>query len=259
MPDARSPQQEGNGDPERALADLRASTARTDNDMKHAGDAVDRATIGMAIAMGADSAQVLIERQHGVASQKQAIAEAGSELPSTTLPSAPEKKKKKGWQPAQDAATRAKALRDGAPAPPPALERCWDCFEDLPPAGPWDWLSKGSAGERDRPGQPLRRFLTPGPHRNFPTRTCNKIYLLPLGDVTGAPSAATLRDLLSRWFCLEAVAMKPLRAKALASLERDERGSGYGPQIETPSAERLIHSHKPRDAFVVVAYTMEDM
>ena len=32
-----------------------------------------------------------------------------------------------------------------------------------------------------------------------------------------------------------------------------------GPQIETPSAEKLIHQHRPRDAFVVIAFTMEDI
>ena len=57
-----------------------------------------------------------------------------------------------------------------------------------------------------------------------------QIYLLPLGDVSGTPPTPILCDLLQRWFCLEVVAMKPLASKVLASLERDEGGSGYGPQ-----------------------------
>ena len=108
-------------------------------------------------------------------------------------------KKKKGWPAPQDVATRAKALSDGAPAAPPEVERCWDCFEDLPSAGSWDWLGKGQAGERDRRGQPLKRFLQPGPHRNFPTRTSSKMYLMPLGDATTStrPTAARLPFALS--------------------------------------------------------------
>jgi hypothetical protein len=53
---------------------------------------------------------------------------------------------------------------------------------------------------------------------------CSKIYLLPLGDVTGAPDTAVLCDLLSRWFWLEAVPMPPLPDKVLAAIERDEDG-----------------------------------
>jgi hypothetical protein len=204
--------------------------------------------------------------------------------------------RKGGWKAPQDVATRAKALRDGAPAPPPLLERCWECFPDLPPAGSFDWLGRNSPGERDRPGQPLKRFLQPGPHRNFPTRMSRRIYLLPLGNVTGAPDQAVLRRLLTVWFGLETVMMPTLPAKALATLERDEAGSGYGPQIESPSAAQIMHAQstlctgpklvdtvsdpsnvptgwcaglagrslrpsvaEPKDAFALIGYTMEDI
>ena len=167
--------------------------------------------------------------------------------------------KKKGWQAPQDAKTREKALKDGCPPCAPPLERCWHCFPNLPPAGAWDWLGKDQPGVRDRPGQPIKRFLQPGPHRSFPTRVCRKIYLLPLGDVSGAPAPAVLTELLRLWFCLEVELMKPLPAKALAAIERDEDGCGYGAQIEGPSAQKVIHAHKPRDAFIVIGYTMEDL
>jgi len=166
---------------------------------------------------------------------------------------------KRGWKAPQDSTTRSKALNDGAPAAPAGMERCWECFEDLPPAGPHDWLGKHSPGERDRPGQPLKRFLQPGPHRNFPTRVCNKIYLLPIGNMSGAPDASLLCKLLECWFLLEVVLMESLPAKALQSLERKFAGAGYGPQIESQSAANVIHTHKPRDAFVVIGYTMEDI
>lgn len=168
-------------------------------------------------------------------------------------------KKLKGWQAPQDEATRRKALNDGAPAAPAALERCWLCFPNLPPAGPSDWLGKNAPGEGDRCGQPLKRFLQPGPHRSFPTRQRSKIYLMPLGDVSRAPPASVFADLLKRWFGLDVSVMKPPSKAQLASLERDPSGCGYGPQIETPSASKLLASLKPKDAFCIIGYTMEDI
>ena len=49
------------------------------------------------------------------------------------------------------------------------------------------------------------------------------------------------------------------QAAALGKLERDEGGCGYGPQIECPRAPALLHALRPRDAFVVLGYTMEDI
>ena len=119
------------------------------------------------------------------------------------------------------------------------------------------WLGRGSTGEKDRPGQPMKRFLQPGPHRNFPTRQRSKIYLCPLGDVRSSPPSKVFAELLRRWFMLEVCVMKPPSGKALDALERDEGGCGYGPQIECPSAHALLHSIRPRDAFIVLGYTME--
>ena len=153
-----------------------------------------------------------------------------------------------------DAATRAKALGDD-----PLLSRCWECFEPLPPAGRDDWLAEGNPGERDRSGQPVKRFVRPGPHRSFPMRSAAKVYLVALGDVSEAPPAAVLADLLHRWLTLEVVAMKPPSAKEIAALPRCEKGYGYGPQLETRGVHELMHKLKPRDAFAVVAYTMSDI
>ena len=105
----------------------------------------------------------------------------------------------------------------------------------------------------------MKRFLQPGPHRNFPTRQRSKIYLCPLGDCSGAPDPKIFAELLKRFFLLDAEVMKPPSGKALETLERDERGCGYGVQIEAPSAHQLLHSIRPRDAFLVLGYTMEDI
>ena len=159
-------------DPEAVLAGCRATMQRMDDVVAAAGEAANEAAVCLALTMGADEQQVqrLRERQEEAKARKSAAADSAT--PAAVPPKA---KKKKGWQPPQDALTRAKALGDGAPSPPAGLARCWNCFEDLPPAGPWDWLAKNSPGERDRPGQPLKRFLQPGPHRNFPTKSCSKV------------------------------------------------------------------------------------
>ena len=241
------------------LADIRATISRMDDAMDSASENADIATIELARSMGASKKQVeeLASRQAAKRAAKVLAREAegkGSVASKTVT-----RKKPTGWVAPQDPQTRSKALEEKAPPAPDGLVRCWECFPDLPPASSSDWLGRGSPGERDRPGQPLKRFLQPGPHRNFPTKTGRKIYLMPLGDVAGAPPPRVFADLLQRWFLLDAEVMKPPKAEALAALERDEEGCGYGPQIECPSAHALLHRLKPRDAFVVLGYTMSDI
>ena len=82
---------------------------------------------------------------------------------------------------------------------------------------------------------------------------------MPLdGDGNGAPPAKVFADLLTRWFLLEVSVLKAA-TKDVERLDRDARGCGYGPQIECPSAHELLYSIRPRDAFIVLGYTMEDI
>jgi len=210
-------------------------------------------------ALCARQAQKQATKLAGPGARNNGAAAMGIAAASAAVASKIKKKKPSGWQAPQDGVTRAKALKDGAPTPPPGLERCWECFEDLPPASSCDWLGKGQAGERDRPGQPMKCFCRPGPHRNFPTKSSPKIYLLPLGDVSGAPAPQIFRGLLQRWFHLPVEILKPPKKDQLVSLKRDPQGAGYGPQIECPSAFSLLSAVKPKDAFVVLGYTMEDI
>ena len=166
----------------------------------------------------------------------------------------------KKWKAPQDEATRAKALSDnGKAAPPTEHQRCWHCFPDLPAAGVGDWYGNGNPGESERCGQPLKRFLQPGPHRCFPTRQRRKIYLAPLGDVSSAPSPQVFRDLLQRWFLLECEVMPSMTTKELEAIERNPTGCGYGPQLECPSATQALYAKKPKDAYIVLGYSMEDL
>lgn len=251
-------------DPEAVLA-IKDTIGRMDSAVDRVSDAADQAQVELMISMGAASEQVdeLVARQAAKQAAKKAARDGlpppASSVAAATTTAPKATKARTGWKAPQDAQTRAKALQDGAPPAPEGMLRCWECFPDLPPASSFDWLGRNSPGEKDRPGQPMKRFLQPGPHRNFPTRTRSKIYIVPLGDASMAPPAKIFAELLRRWFLLEVQMMKAPTGKALDALERDERGCGYGPQIECPSAHNLLHAIRPRDAFIVLGYTMEDI
>ena len=171
----------------------------------------------------------------------------------------------KRWTPLNDAASRAAALSCCGPNDPnllATLSRCWPCFEDLPKPRAGDWLAKGQAGEKDRVGQPMKRFTRPGPHRSFPTARAQTILLVPIGDVEGAPPAEVLASSLAATYHGLKVAVAP--PKLLPKREREgltceDWGSEHGPQYLTNEIHDLLAKHKPRDAFVIVAYTMVDI
>jgi len=84
--------------------------------------------------------------------------------------------------------------------------------------------------------------------------------LTQVGNVDGAPPMKVLMAVLQACYSLEVCALpKPIPKREVAALERVEGDEGYGPQIETPSAHALLHRNKPRDAFAIVGYTMEDL
>lgn len=143
-----------------------------------------------------------------------------------------------------------------------ALERCWECFSDLPTPSGGDWLAKGQPGEKDRLGQPMKTFTRPGPHRTFPSARQKKILLVPIGDVEGAPPPEVLIESLAATYHGLEVAVAPkklLPKKEREALSCEDYGSEYGPQYLTNEIHDLLTKHKPRDAFVVVGYTMCDI
>jgi len=242
-----------NVDADLVLAQIRTTIDRMDRVMDNAAVAVNQ----VANAHGADRLQLdrLSAQQAEYWAARVAMRARGGRQEGA--PTAKPPKKSKGWLAPQDTATRAKALGD---APPKPLERCWECFPDLPPAKKYaDWLGDGAPGEKDRAGQPMKRFLQPGPHRNFPTRRTATIYLLPIGDVSAAPPPAVFCELLKRFFLLDCKVLSAPSATAVAKLERNRIGCGYGEQIETRSAMELLVAHTPKDAFITLGYTTEDI
>lgn len=162
------------------------------------------------------------------------------------------------WRPPRDDATRNRAL--GADNDADALSRCWACAEPLPRPQPFDWLGKGQPGERDRGGQSVQQFLRPGPHRLYPSKRQNVIYITAVGDVQGAPPTDTLLAVLEAFFGMPARLLPvALPSKAVDGLERRADGAGYGAQYEAPSVNRMLQQHKPRDGIAIVGFTMEDL
>ena len=106
-------------------------------------------------------------------------------------------KKAKRWEPPQDPAARTKALQPpkGGLIVAPWMERCLlECCTPLQRHDGGDWLARGQPGAEngDRDGQTLARFCRPGPHRNFPSKSCCTIYLTQIGpDDEGAPAVPT--------------------------------------------------------------------
>ena len=124
---------------------------------------------------------------------------AASEAHESALVGAEERKRlAKRWHPPCDAASRSRALgEDDTP-----LASCWKICAPLPLPRPGDWLAKGQPGEKDRAGQTVTQFNRPG--RAVPSQHAKYIYLVPVGNVTGAPPVRTLVDWLQATYCLTA-------------------------------------------------------
>mmetsp|Transcript_51006 Transcript_51006/g.117323 ORF Transcript_51006/g.117323 Transcript_51006/m.117323 type:complete len:386 (-) Transcript_51006:99-1256(-) len=162
------------------------------------------------------------------------------------------------WKPPRDDETRNRAL--GADEDTAALSRCWACAEPLPRPRPFDWLAKGQPGERDRGGQSVQQFLRPGPHRLYPSKRQNIIYLTPVGGMQGSPPTDRLLAVLEAFFGMPARLLPiALPSKAVDALERSADGAGYGTQFEAPSVNRMLQQHKPRDGIAIVGFTMDDL
>jgi len=146
------------------------------------------------------------------------------------------------------------------------LARCWACFENLPLPGRDDWLHKSNVvGLRDRDGQTVRQFADPTKLTKWaPSTSRSVVYLCPMGRIDGCPDLSDLAEVLQAMYSLPVRPLQGCVTEAeMASVERNpgirNKGCGYGPQIETPSARSLLLRHKPSDAFCIVGYTMEDL
>lgn len=189
------------------------------------------------------------EVQTSVDTQKQTLAAV-----------AEQKQKARRWHPPCDATSRAKALGEPEDSP---LSRCWPTSAALPLPRPSDWLGKGQPGEKERAGQTVAQFCRPG--RSIPSATAHRVYLAPLGSVMGAPPIQTLVEFVYSVWGLDAQplpkesAIPASAGKALARTRSAAGPSSHGPMLHAQDALDLLHKHKPRDAYVILGYTMEDL
>jgi archaemetzincin len=126
-------------------------------------------------------------------------------------------------------------------------------FEPIPQPGPHDWLAV-----HDEPGQTFDEFRVSHPNR--PTQDRHTIYLQPLGNFASArsPLIEKLREFAAAFFAMEA---KVLPLAALDASKFTSRRNPYtgNPQILTSDVLNFLKVGVPRDAFCVVAITMEDL
>lgn len=126
-------------------------------------------------------------------------------------------------------------------------------FEPVPVPTGGDWLA-----EHREPGQTFDEFA--GSRRNRPDAVRNIIYLQPLGRfaVNRSPAPELLKAFATAYFMME-VKILPPETISGSNLETRINPFSGNRQILTTDILRLLKRGLPRDAFCVLAITMEDL
>lgn len=122
-------------------------------------------------------------------------------------------------------------------------------FQPISPPGPGDWLAMHL-----EPGQTFEEFVRLSPPRPRGS------YLQPLGDfpVDKGPLLDLLKGYAAAYFSLEVKVLSPLPIGGTEITSRRNPITGHR-QILTGDVLELIKKGFPRDAFCVLAITMEDL
>ncbi|MBE2286121.1 MAG: hypothetical protein IAE77_21880 [Prosthecobacter sp.] len=118
---------------------------------------------------------------------------------------------------------------------------------------PGDWLA-----EHDEPGQTVLEYRL-GLSALKPTPEQKALYMLPLGQFEpGSPSLAKLREFGAAFFGMET---RLLRVTAVEKVPAKRRIFGRPPKRQLLSTDILewLPGVKPRDAYSIIAVTMEDL
>jgi archaemetzincin len=128
-----------------------------------------------------------------------------------------------------------------------------DYFEPLPSPRPGDWLA-----EHYESGQTFNEFIRSD--RNIPDEIRNVIYLQPIGQFRQdlSPSLNLLRKYAAAYFLMKT---ETLPAADLRRLNLTTRSNPYSQNRQLLTADILRHLKRnlPRNAFCVLALTMEDL
>jgi archaemetzincin len=126
-------------------------------------------------------------------------------------------------------------------------------FEPVPVPRPGDWLAV-----HPEPGQTFGDFVNSRPNR--PDRGRNKIYLQPLGEFREdrSPSVEILKECAAYYFAMDVMVLPSLSISGRTFTTRTNPFTGNR-QILTGDVLALLRRRLPRDAFCVLAITMEDL
>jgi len=124
-------------------------------------------------------------------------------------------------------------------------------FEPVPPPGPHDWLAV-----HPEPGQMFGQFKDS--QANKPDGTRQKIYLQPLGEFPPgrSPSPERLREYATIYFALQTDTLPVVQGQNFTTRVNPLT---HNHQILTTDVLRFLKTKLPRDAFCVLAITMEDL
>jgi archaemetzincin len=127
-------------------------------------------------------------------------------------------------------------------------------FESIHKTGSRDWLAQHTEAGQTYPNYlEILEVLKPPPERR-------KLYILPLGDfkTSTAPSLAKLAGYCSAYFAMQTqiTGVEPLNRLRVKCRINDYT---HKPQLLTTDILDWLDRRKPRDAYAVIAVTMEDL
>jgi len=126
-------------------------------------------------------------------------------------------------------------------------------FKAIPVPKPGDWLA-----EHPESGQSFDEFVSSRPRRPGGRRA--RIYLMPLGEFPDgeSPPVTTLREYGGTYFAMDVEVLPALSISGRGLTTRTNPITGNR-QILTGDVLALLRNQLPRDAFCVLAITMEDL
>jgi len=128
-----------------------------------------------------------------------------------------------------------------------------DDFEPVPKPRPGDWLAV-----HPEPGQSFREFVKSG--ANKPDKKRNTIYLQPLGEFPEgkSPPIIKLKDYAADFFAMKVKVLEAVQLQGSAITTRKNPFTGNR-QILTADVLNILKNKLPKDAFCLLAITMEDL
>ncbi len=148
---------------------------------------------------------------------------------------------------------RIAAIGEVAKLPPP-VQRALDpaAYQPMRAPEPGDWIA-----EHAESPQPFASYIKSDPNVPYPGR--NTIYLLPLGDFPPtAPSLDSLSQIVHAYYTLEVKLLPAVPIKDVVAKRRINPSTNKS-QLLAPDVLKWLEDRVPKDAFALMAVTMEDL